>query len=141
MKCVVCDAQLPAPALVGRPRRYCSTACRQRAYRQRHRTEQRVSPPARGRTEPCGSPVAEPLLAALVLFPLDDADSVYAAQSFAEFPWEYFLARLHPEQKPDETIADHISSPRDNEEHDADRTTAAERNADENATLRDEILC
>ncbi|MBS2966953.1 hypothetical protein KGA66_28220 [Actinocrinis puniceicyclus] len=141
MKCVVCDAQLPAPAPVGRPRRYCSTACRQRAYRHRHHSEQRLYSPARGRTEPCGRPGAEPLLAALVLFPLDEADSVYAAQSFAEFPWEYFLARLHPEQRPDETTSDGISSQRDKADPDAEPTTVEGRNADENATLRDEILC
>ncbi|MEY9904851.1 hypothetical protein ABIA35_001067 [Catenulispora sp. MAP12-49] len=36
MRCVVCQKETPVVRGAGRPRKYCSTACRQRAYRQRH---------------------------------------------------------------------------------------------------------
>lgn len=35
MICVVCHAETPDVHGAGRPRKYCSSACRQRAYRQR----------------------------------------------------------------------------------------------------------
>jgi hypothetical protein len=36
MVCIVCHKETPVTHGAGRPRKYCSTACRQRAYRQRH---------------------------------------------------------------------------------------------------------
>lgn len=36
MLCAVCQKETPEVHGVGRPRKYCSTACRQRAYRERH---------------------------------------------------------------------------------------------------------
>lgn len=36
-QCVVCRGELPPPAAVGRPRRYCSAACRQIAAAERKR--------------------------------------------------------------------------------------------------------
>lgn len=36
MLCIVCHQETPSAHGVGRPRKYCSTACRQRACRQRH---------------------------------------------------------------------------------------------------------
>lgn len=36
MGCAVCGGELPEVHGAGRPRLYCSTACRQRAYRGRH---------------------------------------------------------------------------------------------------------
>lgn len=35
MECVVCGGALPSSGGAGRPRRYCSPSCRQRAYRGR----------------------------------------------------------------------------------------------------------
>jgi hypothetical protein len=35
MLCVVCQQETPVVHGAGRPRKYCSTACRQRAYRER----------------------------------------------------------------------------------------------------------
>lgn len=34
-QCAVCARRLPASGGVGRPRAYCSSACRQKAYRRR----------------------------------------------------------------------------------------------------------
>lgn len=94
MNCVVCDAQLPAPASAGRPRRYCSTACRQRAYHARHAAEQPVLPPqaANGPDDWCLT--AEPLLAAIVFVPVDEDGHVFAAHSFGEFPWQALVDDL-----------------------------------------------
>ena len=97
MNCLVCDAELPAPAPIGRPRRYCSAACRQRAYHARHATDQPVFPPENALDANVigldGQP-AQPLLAEIVLVPVDCQSSVYAAQTFAEFPWRRLLADL-----------------------------------------------
>ncbi|WP_018352785.1 hypothetical protein [Longispora albida] len=35
IRCTWCGAELPSAAGMGRPRRYCAQACRQRAYEQR----------------------------------------------------------------------------------------------------------
>lgn len=97
MNCLVCDAELPAPAPIGRPRRYCSAACRQRAYHARHATDQPVFPPANALDADViglGARPEQPLLAAIVLVPVDCRGSVYAAQTFAEFPWRRFVADL-----------------------------------------------
>lgn len=141
MNCVVCAAQLPQPAAVGRPRRYCSTACRQRAYRQRQRSEQRFCLPPR-RLPGAGAPMpAEPLLAAIVLVPLDDAESVYAAQGYVEFPWESFLAGLRAERNAADGADSSASSQREYIDPDARQETKTERNLNEIQRLRDEIMC
>lgn len=36
MRCETCETRLPVPEGRSRPRRYCSSACRQRGYRARH---------------------------------------------------------------------------------------------------------
>lgn len=108
MNCVVCDAELPAPAPVGRPRRYCSAACRQRAYHARQLAEQPIYPPENAidaNVMAQNAPVTPPqLLTAIVLVPLDCEGLVFAAHSFAEFPWYQLLAQLG------ETSADITSS-------------------------------
>ena len=101
MNCLVCDAQLPAPASAGRPRRYCSAACRQRAYHARHAAEQPIPPPQAVNERNLEGRLDEPLLAAIVFVPVDGEAAVYTAQSFAEFPWrrlveELSAARKHP---------------------------------------------
>ncbi len=94
MNCVVCDAQLPAPASAGRPRRYCSTACRQRAYHARHAAEQPILPPQAANRPDDECRAAEPLLAAIVFVPVDEQGRVFAAHSFGEFPWRAFIDDL-----------------------------------------------
>lgn len=118
MNCVVCDAELPAPAAVGRPRRYCSPACRQRAYHARQLAEQPVYPPENAvDAEVMAYGTADPppqLLAAIVLVPIDCEGSVLAAHPFAEFPWHRLLAQLS------ETAGDVISSDTSISEDDTD---------------------
>lgn len=95
LNCLVCADPLPAPAPAGRPRRYCSAACRRRAYHQRHRTGQQTPPaappPAAGAHAPEGA--HEALLAAIVLIPLG-AEGAYAATRFTHFPWHELLSGL-----------------------------------------------
>lgn len=112
MNCVVCDAQLPAPASAGRPRRYCSPACRRRAYHERQQAERPVSPPERGLARYTESQVPEPLLAAIVFVPVDGADSVYVAQPFGDFPWQQLLADLCDGRDNCQKVGGMISSPR-----------------------------
>jgi hypothetical protein len=50
-RCAHCAGALPTPARTGRPSRWCSPACRTRAWRQRHTTG-RPSSPASGATTP-----------------------------------------------------------------------------------------
>lgn len=60
MFCAVCHNETPTAHGAGRPRKYCSTACRQRAYRQRHQhlESDRRPAPARSGTAPAGPVVA-----------------------------------------------------------------------------------
>jgi hypothetical protein len=47
MECAVCGSELPTTPGAGRPRRYCSVGCRQRAYRRRNHAEGDAGPRAR----------------------------------------------------------------------------------------------
>jgi hypothetical protein len=104
MNCLVCDATLPAPAAGGRPRRYCSAACRQRAYHARQLAEQPLFLPENAINESAGCQPGEPLLAAIVFVPIADESWVYAVHAFGEFPWHRLVADLR--QGP-ETISSH----------------------------------
>ena len=106
MNCLVCDATLPAPAAVGRPRRYCSAACRQRAYHARQLAEQPVFLPENAINESAGCQQGELLLAAIVFVPVADESWVYAVHAFGEFPWHRLVADLRPSP---ETILLHES--------------------------------
>jgi hypothetical protein len=64
MLCVVCHKQTPVVHGAGRPRKYCSTACRQRAYRQRH---QHVGGTHRPGTAHRGGGVAGQVIAVVLL--------------------------------------------------------------------------
>ena len=99
MNCAVCDTQLPTPASAGRPRRYCSAACRQRAYHARHVAEQPIIPPQATNEQTADCLLAEPLLAAIVLVPVGGDGSVYAAQAFGEFPWQRLVEDLRAVRK------------------------------------------
>ena len=46
MQCAVCGNEFPTTPGAGRPRRYCSVGCRQRAYRRRSHAEGGTGPPA-----------------------------------------------------------------------------------------------
>ncbi len=45
VRCQWCGRELPAPSGVGRRRRYCAQACRQRAYENRNALERGAIPP------------------------------------------------------------------------------------------------
>ncbi len=45
MRCLWCGRELPASSGVGRRRRYCAQACRQRAYENRNALERGAIPP------------------------------------------------------------------------------------------------
>ena len=64
MLCVVCHKQAPVVHGAGRPRKYCSTACRQRAYRQRHQHVGGTNRPAPARR---GGGAAGPVIAVVLL--------------------------------------------------------------------------
>lgn len=64
MLCVVCQKETPVAHGAGRPRKYCSTACRQRAYRQRH---EHVAGPARAASACAGSGDFGPVIAVLLV--------------------------------------------------------------------------
>lgn len=65
MSCVVCQKDIPTVGGAGRPRRYCSTACRKRAYRQR---QEERSGGSRTVEEAC-CPAGGASIIALVFFP------------------------------------------------------------------------
>lgn len=131
MNCVVCDAQLPAPASAGRPRRYCSAACRRRAYHARQLAERPVSPPERGHAQNAGPQVPEPLLAAIVFVPVDGADSVYVAQSFGDFPWQELLADLRDGRNGYQKADGRISPPRGEIAPSSEPRTKSQQNKNE----------
>jgi hypothetical protein len=110
MDCLVCDAPLPAPAAVGRPRRYCSAACRQRAYHARHLAEQPVVLPENAIDESVCGQQAEPLLAAIVFVPVADENWVYAVHAFGEFPWHRLVADLRSSRESISSPENDVSS-------------------------------
>lgn len=119
MNCLVCDATLPAPAAVGRPRRYCSPACRQRAYHARQLADQPVCLPDNAVNESAGYQPAEPLLAAIVFVPVADESWVYAVHPFSEFPWHRLVADLCP-------VPERVSSPEKSPETSAGTEVSAQ---------------
>jgi hypothetical protein len=139
MNCLVCDAQLPAPASVGRPRRYCSAACRQRAYHARHAGEQQIHTADGERDKIEAGCKPNLLLTAIVFVPVDGADAVFTAQPFSEFPWEEFLTAVgeqrNNENSLDESISRVVSGTPDAFRHEA----APIRNDDKICKPRGEI--
>ena len=85
MDCAVCGNELPTAAGAGRPRRYCSPVCRQRAYRGRRRTTDHAG---------CGVPPgAGPPFVAVLLVPawpgLDEA-----IEAVSGFDWTALIVGL-----------------------------------------------
>lgn len=73
MLCLVCHRETPVAHGAGRPRKYCSTACRQRAYRQRrdHAGSPRRPAPTRATGCDVGSVIAVVLVPAALAGGID----------------------------------------------------------------------
>lgn len=139
MNCLVCGAQLPAPATVGRPRRYCSAACRQRAYHARHTGEQQDQAAGRERDKieaGCGPDL---LLTAIVFVPVEGTEAVYTAQPFSEFPWEEFLTAIGAQRNGECPLGERIFEAVSKFPQELRQEAVAIRNTDKICKPRDEI--